>query len=202
MQRLTTDNPSGNFETMLNFVYGKDGWAYIRSDGEDTDVLLSKWAAEQCISRDECEDIFQDGVLPEEIDTTICDCMMDFPDCPIALAYCFAAQAVHMRSRLKMYEDILFAEDGTELASLDDLRELIKARDNPPLTLEELREMDGEPVWIERRDGGANGWAIFGDVQSPYGVYFGTARGGLRLPYDDYGDTWLAYRRKTEEGTT
>ena len=136
MKRLTTDNPSGNFETMLNFVYGKDGWAHIRSDGEETDVLLSKWAAEQCISRDECEDIFRDGVLPEEIDTTICDCMMDFPDCPIALAYCFASQAVHMRNRLKMYEDILFAEDGTELASLDDLRELVKARDNPPLTLD------------------------------------------------------------------
>lgn len=30
MKRLTTDTPSGNFETALNFVYGKDGWAYTQ----------------------------------------------------------------------------------------------------------------------------------------------------------------------------
>ena len=50
--------------------------------------------------------------------------MMDFPDCPIGLAYCFAVQASHLRDRLKMYEDIFFAEDGTERLPLDVLREL------------------------------------------------------------------------------
>ena len=25
MNRLTTDNPHGNFETMMNFAYAKDG---------------------------------------------------------------------------------------------------------------------------------------------------------------------------------
>ena len=156
MKRLTTDNPSGNFETMLNF---------------------------------------KDGVLPEEIDTTICDCMMDFPDCPIALAYCFASQAVHMRSRLKMYEDILFAEDGTELVSLDDLREMVKARDNPPLTMEELREMDGEPVWISAY--GVNRYDVFSGLANDEIAQFYREA----LPLRCYGDTWLAYRRKPEERT-
>ena len=132
MKRLTTDNPSDNFETMLNFVYGKDGFAHIRHDGENADVPLTEWARKQC-SKEYCIELPE---RPEDIDAEICDCAMRFPDCPVALAYCFASQAVHMRSRLKMYEDIFFAEDGTELVSLDGLREMIKARDNPPLTLD------------------------------------------------------------------
>ena len=30
MNRLTTDHPQNNFETVMNLVYGKDGWQYIR----------------------------------------------------------------------------------------------------------------------------------------------------------------------------
>lgn len=35
MKRLTTDAPDGNFETLLNLVFGKDGWAHIRHDGDE-----------------------------------------------------------------------------------------------------------------------------------------------------------------------
>ena len=73
---------------------------------------------------------------------------------------------------------------------------------NDPLTLEELREMDGDPVWIEQNEGGPSRWAIVTDFESSYHVYFGTVRGRLCLPCDDYGKTWLAYRRKPEEETT
>lgn len=66
------------------------------------------------------------------------------------------------------------------------------------LTLEQLREMCGEPVWIERHDGGQSRWAIVGDCDSLYGVYFGTSRGGLRLPYDECGKSWIPYRNKPE----
>ena len=57
---------------------------------------------------------------------------------------------------------------------------------NEPLTLDELRKMDGEPVWcvslgakLSRGDGwyiGVNNWYMGG-----------------------YGKTWLAYRQKPEE---
>lgn len=57
--------------------------------------------------------------------------MMDFPDCPIALAYGFAVQACHLRDRLKMYEDIFFADDGTERLTLDNLCELACPNDLP-----------------------------------------------------------------------
>ncbi len=72
----------------------------------------------------------------------VCECVMDCPDCPIALAYCFASQAVHLRDRLKMYEDVLFAEDGTERLTLADLQRL--AIPDGPLALEEMEVVHAE----------------------------------------------------------
>ena len=206
MKRLTTDKPDGNFETILNFVYGKDGWAHIRYDGENEDVPLYEWARKQCLSR-WCDEF--PAETPEEIDQEICDCMMDCPDCPVALAYCFASQAVNLRDRLKMYEEILFSENGTELISLDRLREIVSRKDNPPLTLEELREMtkSGVAVWCHDADGIAQGllcmqedwydncksphiWLL--DEESHAGVY------SVRFMLE-CGAKF--YRRKPEEGT-
>lgn len=131
MKRLTTDKPDGNFATMLNFVFGKDGWAHIRHDGENADVLLTEWARKQCLSHG-CDEFTAE--TSAEIDQEICDCMMDYPGCPVALAYCFAIQAVHMRDRLKMYEGILFAEDGTERISMEQLRTMVDTMPNQPMT--------------------------------------------------------------------
>lgn len=142
MERLTTDNPQDNFHTMLNFVYGDGGWAHIRHDGENEGILLTEWAKKECI-RHGCDEFAVETY--EEIDQEICDClMMDFPDCPVALAYCFAVQACHLRTRLKMYEDILFDEDGPERVTLSQLQKL--ADPNDPLTLEDLNGIDGQPV--------------------------------------------------------
>ena len=70
-----------------------------------------------------------------------------------------------------------------------------------PLTLDELRQMDGEPVWCE----------IYIKGQSPfYGIVHGKNVTGF-IPGDDkpanlaitnvgaYGLAWLAYRQKPEE---
>lgn len=121
MKRLTTDSPQDNFDTLFNYVYGKDGWAHIRDDGETGEVPLTAWARAQCL-RHGCDE-FPESTA-EEIDQEICDCMMDFPGCPVALAYCFASQAVHLRDRLMMYEDVLFGPDGTELITLAQLQGL------------------------------------------------------------------------------
>ena len=72
---------------------------------------------------------------------------------------------------------------------------------NDPLTLEELRKIDGEPVWCE----------IYIKGQSPfYGIVHGENVTGF-IPGDDnpanlaitnvgaYGFAWLAYRQKPEE---
>ena len=63
-----------------------------------------------------------------------------------------------------------------------------------PLTLDELRKMDGEPVWVQSPGVPEYGrWAI---VE-------GVGENCLFLHDDftchDYGKTWLAYRQKPEE---
>ena len=63
-----------------------------------------------------------------------------------------------------------------------------------PLTLDELRTMDGDPVWVQSPGVPEYGrWAI---VE-------GVGENCLFLHDDftchDYGKTWLAYRRKQEE---
>ena len=64
---------------------------------------------------------------------------------------------------------------------------------NEPLTLDELRKMDGEPVWVQSPGVPEYGrWAI---VE-------GVGENCLFLRDDftchDYGKTWLAYRQKKE----
>ena len=63
---------------------------------------------------------------------------------------------------------------------------------NPPLTLDELREMDGEPVWCESVNSSTrpNQWCICHDD------YCGN--GEWDMFFEDYGDAWLAYRHKPE----
>lgn len=204
MKRLTTDTPDGAFQTMMNYVYGNNGWACIRSDGEHDGVPLTTWAKKQCALQG-CDGL--QAQTEQEIDSVICECMMDVPDCPIALAYCFASQAVHLRSRLKQYEDILFDADGRERLTLDDLKKLAILDD--PLTLGELRELGiFEWIWVEivcpsERQ------TLYGIKSAYYQVFEDYTDGNAlccgwpgalnKFRYDDYGKTWLAYRRRPEE---
>ena len=69
---------------------------------------------------------------------------------------------------------------------------------NEPLTPDELRKMDGEPVysveitgreeWLFRRDGG------FADM-------YGEFTSDDFMVWDNYGKLWWCYRQKPEEGT-
>lgn len=68
---------------------------------------------------------------------------------------------------------------------------------NEPLTLERLREMDGEPVWIV--DIGSHkwygpGWAIV-DRDN---CLVRTAKNWNSVFFERYGERWLAYRRPPE----
>ncbi len=67
---------------------------------------------------------------------------------------------------------------------------------NDPLTLEELRGMEGEPLYIVS--------GKFEDWRIPYFIDEGAYKGFVQFtdksaePLDSYGKAWLAYRRKPE----
>ena len=77
------------------------------------------------------------------------------------------------------------------------LRAQQQAVANKPLTLDELRKMEGEPVWVV--------FGECGDWRIPDFIDIGAYRGFIRFTdrssefLDDYGKDWLAYRHKTEE---
>ena len=73
-----------------------------------------------------------------------------------------------------------------------------------PLTLEELRKMSGEPVFVVTDR--LKEWCIVHSHNSDDviggGIIMTRRTAEKRIyPYDCYGKTWLAYRQKPEEGT-
>lgn len=81
--------------------------------------------------------------------------------------------------------------------ALSALRAQQKLESNQPLTMDELRQMEGEPVWVV--------FGECGDWRIPDFIDIGAYRGFIRFTdrssefLDDYGKDWLAYRHKTEE---
>ena len=77
---------------------------------------------------------------------------------------------------------------------------------NEPLTLEELREMDGEPVWVtsaRERGNIPSRWVLFAGVSKSKrnsDVFVFATTGGIAQGYEavNYGKTWNAYRRPPE----
>lgn len=68
---------------------------------------------------------------------------------------------------------------------------------NEPLTLEQLREMDGEPVWIVDigcRKWYGPGWAIVDGENN----LVRTEKNWNPVFFERYGESWLAYRRPPE----
>lgn len=67
------------------------------------------------------------------------------------------------------------------------------ANRNEPLTLEELRDMPCEPVYI------VVGCASWWDIVSYAGMEYLYLKVEGSLPFRDYGKNWTAYRQKPEE---
>lgn len=100
--------------------------------------------------------------------------------------------AVLNRDFFKFNQAIIIAISA--LRQQEHFREATKKME--PLALDELRKMDGEPVWVQSPGVPEYGrWAI---VE-------GVGENCLFLRDDftchDYGKTWLAYCQKPEEGT-
>ena len=93
----------------------------------------------------------------------------------------------------------------TALRQCEHFREVTKKVE--PLNLDELRKMDGEPVWVSvsnnwRESGVSEGWCIvrFHSEDDRVRVYIYDTRHGARFfAQQDYGESWWAYRQKPEE---
>ena len=70
---------------------------------------------------------------------------------------------------------------------------------NEPLTLNELRQMDGEPVWVEFQDGSGGCWGLVHITVLNHIVFANGLFCTVGKPY--FGKTWLTYRQKPEECT-
>ena len=71
-----------------------------------------------------------------------------------------------------------------------------------PLTLDDLRKMDGEPVWIKLFDPDEAFWVLrneWVDTRNPEPMILFHMRWYSHV---DYGKTWLAYRQKPEEDSS
>ena len=83
-------------------------------------------------------------------------------------------------------------EWAEQLEIMETCLEAVKGHGNKPLTLEQLREMDGKPVWVEcLEDLNRSGWRLIFWDRGKYLVLLHTSLYGFLL--DDYGKTWLAY---------
>lgn len=72
------------------------------------------------------------------------------------------------------------------------------SHDNKPLTLEELRNMDDVPVYIQDLYGeGRDGWHIISWDSTRSGRYLVlTSKNCNGFLIDEYGESWLAYAQK------
>lgn len=85
-----------------------------------------------------------------------------------------------------------YAEAGHYDLALSALREK-QERENPkPLTLDELRDRNGKPIYIVSKEFG-DSWEI---ASYDKRRFFGR---GLCYWLDDYGKTWLAYDHEPKE---
>lgn len=101
MKRLTTDNPQGNFEKLMNFAYAKHNRVHLSyADGKD-DIDLCEYVSK--LAKAKGFDFSPDFIME--------DGLFDNYDDDFAVLYYLAVQAAELRSRLKLYEDKL--ENGT-----------------------------------------------------------------------------------------
>lgn len=113
MDRLTTNSPETNFETLMNYAYHSDnGQIFLRYAGEHI-VLLTAYMREQCQNRGCCSD---------KVDAEQLDGFMGCCNCPLGILYYCAVQAAELRERLSAYEDTGLTPEEIEQLRADNVR--------------------------------------------------------------------------------
>lgn len=138
-KRLTTENPQGNMENMLNITKVINHEVYIRNWNGEADLNLVDYCKEQYKS------IYGrsiDADLEEKITAEEFGEFMDGDDL-LSLFYWMAVGHAELRVRLSEYED--------SSLSPEDIKK--EYTNNEPLSIDDLKQMDGLPVWTNKRCG-------------------------------------------------
>lgn len=106
LPKMVTDDPKGNFEVMLNLVYGKDGWSYIRYSEDGTDGMpITDFCFKKLCPEFGCSAFADQTMTDEEKDELLFDCVFD--NCPVATVYAALSGYGHLRDRLRKHEDAM-----------------------------------------------------------------------------------------------
>lgn len=131
MNRLTTDTPHGNFETIMNFAYAKNGEVWLRGADDGKDAELCAYIAKRAFYLELCGITNKDDVIEA---CGAADCF-----CELGALFAAATQAAELRARLAAYE-------GTGLEP-----EEIKRSDALLRGFIDLSRRHAKPLpWIER----------------------------------------------------
>lgn len=95
--RLTTDNPLGNFDALMNFAYAKGGQVLLRYANNQENMDLCDYIAFH--TKGTC------NLSAQEVLDGACFECDDF-SCSLGRVYISAIQAAELRERLKMFEDL------------------------------------------------------------------------------------------------
>ena len=124
---------------------------------------------------------------------------------PVSIVDIVAALRLFSKKTDNDYERLIMTEAADRLELTRDIRpepakvKPRKVKRAAPLTLEELRQMDGEPVWIK-----ADHYGVYADVVQVAGKDEGEARVRFQINWhlqeNGHDKTWLAYRSKPKEG--
>lgn len=98
-----------------------------------------------------------------------------------------------LRPCCMLQSDILVSYDDASAPASERLRPT--GPTNAPLTLEELRNMSGELIFYYCPHTGCGSWRTIETIRKSNSVQFKTFADDL---LDEYGQTWLAYRRKPD----
>lgn len=104
-----------------------------------------------------------------------------------------------------LYRDALYylkTIETTENLYHDAVNELSKWKDEDwkdrylPLTWDELKQMEGKPVWVEQYNTDIKGWLLI--LRTNFDVITCTTRHGnsFHLYKSSYGERWQAYRKE------
>ena len=183
-----------------NQVFVQDSWAWYRKGPEDECSVcdLIRSAATKGLWQESIE------LDPNLTDAELGDVMLDWlqfgeeePEGVLAILYRALWAMAEVRERLKLYEDMLFAADGAELITPERLQEVRAGLRNDPLTLDELREMDGGLVYIKHIGSDHpddRAWALVDEKNEVCKTV-----DGCKAFFLFYRKSWLAYRREPGE---